>query len=61
MTVETLLYFFLVVVIFAIVWWGMGQLPLPPIARTVIIVVMSIIAVLFLFGLLTGSPFIRLR
>jgi len=61
MTIETLLYFFLVVAIFAIIWWGMNQLPLPPIARTVIIVVMSIIAVIFLFGLLTGNPVLRLR
>lgn len=47
-------------VIFAIVWWVIGQLSLPPPIRMVVIVIMAIIAIVFLLQFVGGVPVMHL-
>lgn len=46
---------FIIVAAFALVYWGMTSLPLPPVVRTVIIVVMGLVALVFIYHLLEGG------
>ena len=43
-------------VILAIIWWVLTQLPLPPPFRLVAIVIMALVAIYMLLGLVGGSP-----
>lgn len=54
---QTLLVLFIILAAFALLWWGVGQLPLPPVVRTVIIVIMGFVALLFLYNLVVGGTF----
>lgn len=48
--------------IFAIVWWAIGQLALPPPIRMVIVVATALVAILLLVQLLPlGASGLRLR
>ena len=53
--INTLILFFIVVAVFALVYWGMTQLPLPPTIRTVIIVIMGLLALLFIYQIFVGG------
>lgn len=58
---DLIIYLLIALVIFAIVWWVIGQLSLPPPVRMVAIVVMALIAILFLLQLVGGGvPSLRL-
>lgn len=52
---NTLILLFIVVAAFALIYWGMTALPLPPVVRTVIIVVMGLIALVFIYNMFSGS------
>jgi hypothetical protein len=54
---NTLLMLFVIVAAFALVYWGMTALPLPPVVRTVIIVVMGLIALMFIYNSVSGHGF----
>jgi heme A synthase len=47
---HALILLFVLVAAFALVYWGMTALPLPPVVRTVIIVVMGLIALAFIYN-----------
>ena len=49
---STIILLFFVLAVFALVYWGMTQLPLPPVVRTVIIVLMGLIALYYVWGLI---------
>lgn len=49
-----LVWLLFVAAVFALVWWGLGQLPLPPVVRIVIIVVMGLIGLIILGKVLMG-------
>lgn len=54
---HTLILLFILVAAFALVYWGMTALPLPPTVRTVIIVIMGLIALVFLYNMFaSGGP-----
>jgi hypothetical protein len=52
---HTLIVLFIIVAAFALVYWGMTAMPLPPVVRTVIIVVMGLIALLFIYNMVAGG------
>ena len=54
---NSLILLFIVVAAFALVYWGMTALPLPPVVRTVIIVVMGLIALVFIYNMFAGGGF----
>ncbi len=54
----TLLVF---LIIASLIWWVLGQLPLPPIVRTVAIVIMVVFAVIWLLQFLPGAGLHGLR
>jgi hypothetical protein len=54
---NSLVLLFIIIAAFALVYWGMTQLPLPPTIRTVIIVVMGLIALLFIYNMFAGGGF----
>ena len=49
-----LVYLVVAALIFYLIYWLIGQMPVPEPFRTVILAVMGLIAVIFLIGLLTG-------
>jgi heme A synthase len=57
---HTLILLFIIVAAFALVYWGMTALPLPPVVRTVIIVVMGLIALVFIYNMFSGSGSLNL-
>lgn len=52
---HALVLLFLVVAAFALVYWGMTRLPLPPTVQTVIIVLMGLIALAFIYNMFVGG------
>lgn len=54
---HSLVLLFIIVAAFALVYWGMTKLTLPPNVQTVIIVVMGMIALLFIYQLFAGGGF----
>jgi hypothetical protein len=52
---HTLVLLFIIVAAFALVYWGMTSLPLPPTVRTVIIVLMGLVALLFIYNAFIGG------
>jgi heme A synthase len=59
--IHTLIGLFIILCVFALLYWGMTQLPLPPVIRTVIIVVMGLIALLAIWNMFVGSMGLSLR
>jgi hypothetical protein len=55
MTFHTLILLFLIIAAFALLYWGMTQLTLPPNVKTVIIVLMGLIALAFIYQTLVGG------
>jgi hypothetical protein len=53
--IHTLIGLFIILCVFALLYWGMTQLPLPPVIRTVIIVIMGLIALLFIWNMFAGG------
>jgi hypothetical protein len=58
---NTIILLFFMLAVFALVYWGMTQLPLPPVVRTVVIVLMGLIALYYVWGLLGHGPTLSLR
>lgn len=58
--ITSLVWLFLVVCVFAIIWWGLNQLPLPPIVKTVVTVLMAVVGIVLvgkvLMGLVGSGP-----
>jgi hypothetical protein len=52
---HALILFFILIAAFALVYWGLTALPLPPVVRTVIIVVMGLIALVFIYNTFVGG------
>jgi heme A synthase len=52
---HAIILLFILVAAFALVYWGMTSLPLPPVVRTVIIVVMGLIALIFIYNAFAGG------
>jgi hypothetical protein len=52
---HALILLFIIVAAFALVYWGMTALPLPSVVRTVIIVVMGLIALVFIYNMFVGG------
>ncbi len=53
--IGTLIGFFIILCVFALLYWGMTQLPLPPVIKTVIIVIMGLIALFFIWNTFAGG------
>jgi heme A synthase len=53
--IHTLIVLFIIIAVFALVYWGMTQLPLPPVVRTVVIVIMGLVALLFIYNMFAGG------
>jgi protein-S-isoprenylcysteine O-methyltransferase Ste14 len=53
--IGTLISLFVILCVFALLYWGMTQLPLPPVIRTVVIVIMGLIALLFIWNMFAGG------
>ena len=49
-----LVWLLFVAAVFALVYWGLGQLPMPPIFRTVLLVIMGLIGLIILGRVLMG-------
>jgi len=53
--IHTLIVVFIILAAFALLYWGMTQLTLPPTIKTVLIVIMGLIALLFIYNIFAGS------
>ena len=54
---NSLIALVIIVAAFALVYWGMMQMTLPPTVKTVIIVVMGLIALAFIYNMFAGGGF----
>jgi hypothetical protein len=52
---NSLILLFIIIAAFALVYWGMTQMTLPPTIRTVIIVIMGLIALAFIYNMFAGG------
>ena len=52
---HTIILLFFLLAVFALVYWGMTQLPLPPVVKTVVIVLMGLIALYYVWGMIGGG------
>jgi len=59
--ITLVVYILVAALIFSLVYWALTQIPLPQPVRTVAIVLMVVIAVVFLLSLLPGVPGLALR
>jgi hypothetical protein len=60
--IHTLIVVFIILAAFALLYWGMTQLTLPPTIKTVLIVILGLIALLFIYNMFAGgSPGLSLR
>ena len=58
----TLLLLFIILAAFALLYWGVTQLALPPMVKTVLIVVAGMFALVFLYNMVSGGGLsLRLR
>lgn len=53
--ISSLIGLFIILCVFAVLYWGMQQLPLPPVVKTVIIVVMALVMLLFIYNMFVGG------
>jgi hypothetical protein len=53
--ISSLIGLFIILCVFAVLYWGMTQLPLPPVVKTVIIVVMALVMLLFIYNMFVGG------
>jgi hypothetical protein len=44
----------IIVGILGLVWWALSQIPLPPVGRIIVNIVLAIIGIIFLASMLTG-------
>jgi hypothetical protein len=57
--IALLVWFLIILVIFAVAWWAIGQIPLPPPLRMIANVILAIVAIIVLLWLaqdLAGPP-----
>lgn len=52
---HALILLFIIIAAFALVYWGMTQLTLPPNIKTVIIVIMGLVALIFIYQIFVGG------
>lgn len=53
--VTTLLTLFIILAIAALLWWGMSQLPLPPVVKTVLTVVFGVVLLIIIYNMFVGG------
>jgi hypothetical protein len=53
--VSTLVTLFIILAIAALLWWGMGQLPLPPVVKTVLTVVFGVVILVIIYNMFVGG------
>lgn len=53
--VSTLLTLFILLAVAALLWWGMGQLPLPPVVKTVLTVVFGVVILIVIYNMFVGG------
>jgi hypothetical protein len=58
--VSTLITLFILLAIAALLWWGMSQLPLPPVVKTVLTVVFGVVLLIVIYNMLVGGHGIRI-
>ena len=58
---ELLIYLLVLLAVFAIVWWAIGQMSLPPPVRVVAVVVLAVVALIVLLRLVPGAPSLGLH
>jgi hypothetical protein len=56
----TLLLVLIVLAAFSLIWWGIGQLALPAPVKTVVLVILGLIALAFIYHVLVGGGEISL-
>ena len=59
--IHTLLVLFIVLCIVGVIWWGMQQIPLPPMVKTVITVILAVILLLWCLNYVSGGHVPTLR
>jgi Co/Zn/Cd efflux system component len=50
-----ILQIFLVLAVIAIVWWGIERIGVPEPIKTIVLVIMALIALFWIFNVLTGG------
>jgi hypothetical protein len=58
--VSTLITLFILLAIAALLWWGMSQLPLPPVVKTVLTVVFGVVLLIVIYNMLVGGHALRI-
>jgi heme A synthase len=53
--ISTLLTLFIILAIGALLWWGVSQLPLPPVVKTVLTVVFGLVLLLAIYHVFTSG------
>lgn len=51
----TIIVLLLLVAAFSLVWWGVNRMAVPEPIKTIILVIMGLIALLFIYNLVVGS------
>lgn len=59
--IHTLLILFCILAICAVIYWGISQLPLPPVVKTVAIVIMALFLLVYIYQILLGGGTVSLR
>lgn len=57
---STLLTMFLILAVASLIWWGVSQLPLPPVAKTVFAVVLGVILAIVIYNMFLGHSGLKL-
>lgn len=52
---STLITMFILLAIFALVWWGVGRLGIPEPIKTVILVILGLVALVWLYQTFAGG------
>lgn len=53
--VTTLLTLFIILAVAALLWWGMNQLPLPPVVKTVLTVIFGVVILILIYNMFVGG------
>jgi hypothetical protein len=59
--ITTLITMFILLAVFALVWWGVNALGLPPPIKVVVLVILGLIALAFIYNMFVGGNTFSLK
>ena len=55
--ITTLLLLLILLAAFALVWWGVGRLAVPEPIKTIVLVILGLLALVFIYNMVSGGGF----